>query len=109
MRHTTDGDNSWCPGGPHGFPNTTAWTDQETNRDSESSVVDDKTAWELYYPPFEAAVDAGGVGFMCSYNKDDGVFSCSNHKRLVEDLKGKMGFEGFGAHRPCLHMHLCGG
>ena len=24
MRHTTDGDNSWCPGGPHGFPNTTA-------------------------------------------------------------------------------------
>ena len=87
----------------------TAWTDQETNRDSESSVVDDKTAWELYYPPFEAAVDAGGVGFMCSYNKDDGVFSCSNHKRLVEDLKGKMGFEGFGAHRPCPHIHFCGG
>eukprot|EP01043_Picozoa_sp_COSAG02_P018302 COSAG02_NODE_852_length_16531_cov_9.899586_5_plen_401_part_00 len=24
MRHTTDGDNSWCPGGPHGFPNTSA-------------------------------------------------------------------------------------
>ena len=42
------------------------FNNQETNRNSESSVVDDKTAWELYYPPFEAAVDAGGVGVMCS-------------------------------------------
>lgn len=42
------------------------FNNQETNRNSENSIVDDKTAWELYYPPFQAAVDAGGVGFMCS-------------------------------------------
>jgi hypothetical protein len=42
------------------------FNNQETNRNSEDSTVDDKTAWELYYPPFQAAVDAGGVGFMCS-------------------------------------------
>ena len=42
------------------------FNNQETNRNSENSIVDDKTAWELYYPPFQAAVEAGGVGFMCS-------------------------------------------
>ena len=32
---------------------------------------------------------------MCSYNKEDGVYSCSNKERLARDLKGRMGFQGF--------------
>mmetsp|Transcript_101706 Transcript_101706/g.265251 ORF Transcript_101706/g.265251 Transcript_101706/m.265251 type:complete len:947 (+) Transcript_101706:44-2884(+) len=68
---------------------------QETNRESESSVVDEKTAWQLYYPPFQAAVDAGVSAAMCSYNKISGVYSCSNEDTLKRDLKGKMGFKGF--------------
>ena len=42
---------------------------QETHRTSEASVVDAKTAHELYYPPFEAGVRAGVSGVMCSYNQ----------------------------------------
>jgi len=68
---------------------------QETNRTTESSVVDDKTAFELYYPPFEAAVQAGASGAMCSYNAADGVFACENADRLSRDLKGALGFRGF--------------
>lgn len=67
---------------------------QETNRDSESSNVDEKTLWELYYPPFHAAVKAGVSAVMCGYNKVSGSFDCSNRKTL-HDLKNTMGFQGF--------------
>lgn len=71
------------------------FNNQETNRFTESSVVDDKTAWELYYPPFEAAVNAGASAAMCSYNLEDGTWACENDARLNRDLKGAMGFRGF--------------
>jgi len=68
---------------------------QETNRNSESSVVDEKTLHELYYPPFEAGVEAGVSGVMCSYNQVNGTFSCENDRTLQTDLKNGMGFQGF--------------
>jgi len=68
---------------------------QETNRDYQSSIVDDKTAWELYYPPFQAAVDAGVSAAMCSYNRIGGQYSCANEKTLQTVLKDQMGFKGF--------------
>merc|ERR1712048_686465 len=70
------------------------FNNQETNRGDYDAIVDDKTAWELYYPPFQAGIDAGAVAIMCSYNKEDGQHSCSNSRRLKTDLKGKMGFRG---------------
>jgi beta-glucosidase len=72
-----------------------AFNEQETVRRTESSVVDDKTAWELYYPPFEAAVQAGVGAVMCSYNSVNGTNACQNANLLLRDLKGRMGFEGF--------------
>jgi len=66
---------------------------QETNRNTESSNADEVTKWELYYPPFQAAIDAGVSAAMCSYNKEDGIYSCSN-KNTLDDLR-KMGFKGF--------------
>eukprot|EP00931_Biecheleriopsis_adriatica_P034476 TRINITY_DN198_c0_g1_i11.p1 TRINITY_DN198_c0_g1~~TRINITY_DN198_c0_g1_i11.p1 ORF type:complete len:1626 (-),score=281.10 TRINITY_DN198_c0_g1_i11:41-4918(-) len=60
-----------------------------------SMSVEDKTLWELYYPPWKAAVDAGVGSLMCAYNKIDGIYSCSNAQRLRADLKGTMGFHGF--------------
>jgi len=71
-----------------------ALNQEEWKRDVGSSDVDDKTAWELYYPPYQAAVDAGTTAFMCSYNLEDGVYSCSNEKTL-QSLKQGMGFQGF--------------
>mmetsp|Transcript_35795 Transcript_35795/g.94007 ORF Transcript_35795/g.94007 Transcript_35795/m.94007 type:complete len:845 (+) Transcript_35795:43-2577(+) len=68
---------------------------QETNRESSSSVVDRKTAYELYYPPFEAGVRAGVSGVMCSYNRINGTYACENDVTLTTDLKKAMGFQGF--------------
>ena len=53
----------------------------------ENSVVDNKTAHELYFPPFVAAIEAGVGGAMCSYNKVDGQYSCSNSYILNDVLK----------------------
>lgn len=67
---------------------------QETRRGEEDSIVDNKTAWELYYPPFQAAVDAGVAAVMCSYNQINGDYSCANEQQF-DILKKKMGFQGF--------------
>jgi len=77
---------------------------QETNRGSPlqkayTAVVDERTLWELYYPPFEAGVKANVSGVMCSYNKvmsnGKSSWAAGNEKGIKEDLKGKMGFKGF--------------
>merc|ERR1719203_2730716 len=72
-----------------------AFNEQETNRNAMNAVVDEKTAWELYYPPFQAAVEAGASAFMCSYNRINGTFACENPDTLLHDLKMRMGFSGF--------------
>jgi len=68
---------------------------QETNRENSSSEVDERTAWELYYPPFEAAVDAGASAVMCAYNKVNGRYACENSQQLQDVLRRRMGFQGF--------------
>lgn len=68
---------------------------QEINRNSMSANVDERTLWEIYYPPFEAAVKAGVASVMCSYNKVNHVYSCANKDTLWRDLRQLMGFDGF--------------
>mmetsp|Transcript_118176 Transcript_118176/g.346170 ORF Transcript_118176/g.346170 Transcript_118176/m.346170 type:complete len:941 (-) Transcript_118176:126-2948(-) len=72
-----------------------AFNEQETNRFDYNVNVDRRTAWELYYPPFEAAVEEGVCAFMCAYNRVNGTHSCTNEGILKRDLKEKMGFRGF--------------
>jgi len=67
---------------------------QETNRATVSEVVDERTRHELYYEPFQGAVDAGIGSFMCSYNKINSVWSCENPETLG-DLKKTLGFQGW--------------
>ena len=67
---------------------------QEINRMSVSVSVTERTQWEIYYPPFQAAVEAGVLSFMCSYNKIDGDWACEN-KKTLDDLKYGMGFDGW--------------
>jgi beta-glucosidase len=71
-----------------------AFNEQETNRMTQSSIVDRRTAWELYYPPFAAAVEVGVGAFMCSYNKVNGTYACGNRDILLQDLQQTMGFTG---------------
>eukprot|EP00971_Amphidinium_carterae_P275833 5473251-Amphidinium_carterae.1 len=72
-----------------------AFNEQETERNSVNSLVDERTAWELYYPPFEAGIAAGAGAVMCSYNRVNGTYACSNPELLSRDLKARMGFKGF--------------
>lgn len=60
-----------------------------------SADADERTRYELYYPPFRSAAIAGVGSIMCSYNKVDGVWSCGNKDRLMGDLKGTLRFKGF--------------
>eukprot|EP00322_Chrysochromulina_rotalis_P022865 CAMPEP_0115860822 /NCGR_PEP_ID=MMETSP0287-20121206/17328_1 /TAXON_ID=412157 /ORGANISM="Chrysochromulina rotalis, Strain UIO044" /LENGTH=630 /DNA_ID=CAMNT_0003315163 /DNA_START=69 /DNA_END=1961 /DNA_ORIENTATION=+ len=72
-----------------------AFNNQETNRDHVSANVDERTRFELYYPPFKGAIDAGVGSVMCSYNKINGTWSCENPATLQGDLKRSLGFNGF--------------
>jgi beta-glucosidase len=67
---------------------------QENNKD-ESSNADARTVFELYYPPFQAAVDAGAASVMSAYSKVNETWAAENPNLLRRDLKGEIGFRGF--------------
>lgn len=50
---------------------------------------------EVFLPPFRAAVEAGVVSLMASYNEVDGVPSHANRWLLRDVLRREWGFEGF--------------
>lgn len=64
-------------------------------RDYNSVDMSDRLLWEVYLPPFKAAVDAKVGTFMTSFNDINGVPSTGNKYLLQDILKGKWGFEGF--------------
>eukprot|EP01113_Clastostelium_recurvatum_P031091 TRINITY_DN3849_c0_g1_i5.p1 TRINITY_DN3849_c0_g1~~TRINITY_DN3849_c0_g1_i5.p1 ORF type:complete len:1209 (-),score=288.78 TRINITY_DN3849_c0_g1_i5:32-3637(-) len=68
---------------------------QEYHRTTQSSNVDERTQWEIYYPAFQAGVEAGTGSVMCSYNKVNNDWACENQLIIDRDLKGRMGFKGF--------------
>lgn len=73
-----------------------ALNNQENNRQIVNSIIPDaRTLFEVYYPPFQASVDAGVAAAMCSYNKVNGTYACENAQLLAQDLKTTMGFEGW--------------
>ena len=65
----------------------------EESRNFVSANVDERTRYEIYYPPFQAAIDAGVLSVMCSYNRINDVHACQNPETLG-NLKA-MGFEGW--------------
>eukprot|EP00937_MAST-01D_sp_MAST-1D-sp2_P003732 g3732.t1 len=74
---------------------------QETNRHGVTEQVDERTRFELYYPPFEGAIKAGVGSVMCSYNKiqasptSPALWSCENPETLKRDLKERLNFTGW--------------
>ncbi|KAH3762986.1 glycoside hydrolase superfamily [Pelomyxa schiedti] len=68
---------------------------QEFERKLESSHVDERTQYEIYYPHFKAAIDAGVGSLMCSYNKVNDTWACENDHLLNGDMKATLGFQGF--------------
>lgn len=68
---------------------------QEYERMSSDSIVDERTLHEIYLAAFEGAVkNAQPTTVMCSYNKINGIYAAENQKMLTEELRDKWGFQG---------------
>ena len=66
----------------------------EAGRDYNTVDISERTLWEIYLPPFKAAVDAGVGSFMTSFNEIAGVPSTSNKTLLTTILRDKWKFDG---------------
>ena len=64
-------------------------------RDYNSVDMSLRTLWDVYLPPFKAALDAGVGTFMNSFNDLNGIPATGNSYLQRDILKGKWGFKGF--------------
>lgn len=60
-----------------------------------SADASDRALFEVYYPPFVAAIDAGAASFMCAYNRVNGSHACGSERLLTTHLRGALGFRGW--------------
>ncbi|HJU48405.1 MAG TPA: glycoside hydrolase family 3 N-terminal domain-containing protein, partial [Gaiellaceae bacterium] len=72
-----------------------AYGQPEGGRDYNTTDMSVQRLWNLYLPPFRAAIDAGADTAMCSFNAINGVPGCGNRYLMTEILKGDWGFDGF--------------
>ncbi|MGZ9164966.1 MAG: glycoside hydrolase family 3 C-terminal domain-containing protein [Anaerolineales bacterium] len=69
--------------------------DQEYERHSMSSEVDERTLREIYLEPFRIAIrNSKPWAVMSAYNRVNGVYACENDHTLKDILKEEWGFEG---------------
>ncbi|HUZ21803.1 MAG TPA: glycoside hydrolase family 3 C-terminal domain-containing protein [Acidimicrobiales bacterium] len=72
----------------------TAYT-QETARLNLNQIINERTLEEVYFPPFEAAVEQAHVAsVMCAYGRIDFVYVCQD-PTLFDALKRDWGLTGF--------------
>jgi beta-glucosidase len=72
-----------------------AANNQEYDRHTVSSDVDERTLREIYLPTFRAAVEEAHVGaVMTSYNLVNGVHASQNSHLITDILKGDWKFAG---------------
>jgi len=64
-------------------------------RDYNTVDMSERMLWEVYLPPFKAAVDAGVATFMNSFNVLNGVPATGNSYLQRDILKDQWGFKGF--------------
>ena len=72
-----------------------ACNDQEENRMTLDSILDERTFREIYLTAFEIAVKEGKTkSIMSSYNLINGVYANENEHLLVDILRKEWGFDG---------------
>ena len=64
-------------------------------RDYDSSYVPEEEMWNVYLPPFKAALDAGSGSVMSAYMDLNDVPASGNPWLLHEVLRSSWGFKGF--------------
>ncbi len=67
----------------------------EAGRDYNTTDMSRQTMYNVYFPPFKAAADAGAGSFMASFNEIEGVPATANKWLLTDVLRKQWGFKGF--------------
>src|SRR5215211_2069509 len=74
---------------------STSSNDQEYERFSISSEVDERTLREIYLEPFRIAIrNAKPWAVMSAYNRVNGTYASENDHTLNDILKGEWGYDG---------------
>ena len=66
----------------------------EGGRDYNSTFLTERQLRNFYLPPFEAAIKAGAMTLMTSFNDNDGIPSTGNAFVVKDILRGEWGFDG---------------
>jgi beta-glucosidase len=70
--------------------------EQELDRQSSSSNVDQRALRQIYTLPYEVAIRKGRPGgVMCPFNQVNGEWGCENANILRQILKEEIGFDGW--------------
>ncbi|MCB1330309.1 MAG: beta-glucosidase BglX [Maritimibacter sp.] len=64
-------------------------------RDYDEAEISDNELWNLYLPPFKAAIEAGAGNVMSAYMALNGVPASGNRWLLTDVLRDALGFEGW--------------
>lgn len=71
-----------------------AYGGAEGGRDYNTVELSERTLWEIYLPPYEAAIKAGAAFVMPSFNDIGGIPSHANEWLLQDVLRDRWGFKG---------------
>jgi beta-glucosidase len=72
-----------------------AYGQPEGGREYYTTDMSEQRLWNLYLPPFKAAIDAGADTAMCSFNAINGIPGCANAHLMADILKDRWDFDGF--------------
>ncbi|WP_242184771.1 glycoside hydrolase family 3 N-terminal domain-containing protein [Sphingomonas sp. CARO-RG-8B-R24-01] len=66
----------------------------EGGLDYNSVDISERSLRDVYFPPFEAALDSGALSVMAAFNEVDGIPATANHWLMTEVLRDQWGFGG---------------
>jgi beta-glucosidase len=66
----------------------------EAGRDYNIASLSERDLWDIYFPPFQAAVRAGAGSFMASFNEINGTPAHASDWLLTDVLRRQWGFRG---------------
>jgi len=67
----------------------------QAGRDYNTVDMSERVFLDTYLPPYKAAIDAGVMSVMSSFNEYDGVPATGSKYLLTDILRTKLGFKGF--------------
>lgn len=66
----------------------------QAGRDYHTTDISDYTLYNVYFPPFKAAKEAGADTFMSSFNDLNGVPATANRRVMTDVLRNQWKFDG---------------